>query len=173
MVEMGEFEPFCETYQDGMFHVAKAVLHDEAMAEDAVQNALTKVWRKFKKLRFETERKEKAYMLRAALNAAIDVRRKTPVFEEAVEECLTDVAVQAGDSTFCSVMTSEMESEIAAAVKTLSPKAQAIFQYRELKLKDVEIAALLGITVSDVRTTVFRSRQTVANHLRERGLYCG
>ena len=169
---LGEFEPFCERYQSGMFHVANSVLRDDMMAEDAVQIALKRMFKLFGKLEFETEGQEKVYVLRAAQNAAIDIQRKCKSLDEIFDESLTDISERRGDLTFAAVAASETECELSEIVKNLSPKAQAIFKYRELGIKDAEIADTLGITVSGLRTTVFRARRTVAAYLKERGLYC-
>lgn len=169
---LGEFEPFCERYQSGMFHVANSVLHDDMMAEDAVQTALNRIFRLFGKLEFETEKQEKTYALRAAQNAAIDIYKKSKSFDEILEGNLTEISERRGDITFNEVASRETELELADIVRNLPPKTQAIFKYREIGIKDAEIAATLGITVSDLRTTVFRTRQTIADYLKERGLYC-
>lgn len=169
---LGEFEPFCERYQSGMFHVANSVLHDDMMAQDAVQIALNRIFRLFGKLEFETEKQEKSYVLRAAQNAAIDIHNKNKTLDEISEDNLTDISKRRGDLTFNEVATRETERELTDVIRNLPPKAQAIFKYRELGIKDAEIANTLGITVSDLRTTVFRARRTVADYLRERGLYC-
>lgn len=167
---LGEFEPFCERYQSGMFNVAKAVLHDEAMAEDAVQIALKRIFKLFGKLEFDTEKKEKSYALRAAQNVAIDIYKNRQKDNVVTEENLAEASFQRGDTTFESVAAQETKGELIAAVRALSPKAQAIFKYREYGLKDAEIADTLGISVSDIRTTAFRARNKIAKTLRERGL---
>lgn len=169
---LGEFEPFCERYQNGMFNIAKSVLHNDMMAEDAVQIALNRIYKLFGSLEFEAEQQEKAYALRAAQNAAIDILNHSESFDEATDESLTRMSERHGDLTFKAVAMQETEVELAEAVSNLSPKAQAIFKYREYGMRDAEIADTLGITVSDLRTTVFRSRRAVADYLKERGLYC-
>lgn len=169
---LGEFEPFCERYQNGMFHVANSVLHDDMMAEDAVQTALNRIYKLFGKLEFETEKQEKSYVLRAAHNVAIDIHNKNKTLDEISEENLTALSAQRGDITFEAVATRETERELAEAIRRLSPKTQAIFKYREFGIKDAEIAETLGITVSDLRTSVFRARRTVADYLEERGQCC-
>ena len=170
---LNEFEPFCERYQNGMFRVARSVLGDNGLSEDAVQTALKRIFMVFGKLSFETERQEKVYAMRAAQNAAIDIQRKqTPVVEISKPET-ERLSYQQGDVTFEQAALGELEGRLADIVRSLSPKAQSIFRYREFGLKDADIAASLGITVSDVRTTVFRARKRVAEHLREEGLYDG
>ena len=62
---------------------------------------------------------------------------------------------------------------IQEAVHGLSPKEKTIFTYRMIGLHDAEISKTLGISVSDVRTTVYRVRQKLHRALREEGFEFG
>lgn len=75
-MRLSDFELFCERHQSGMFYIACNVLGDSQKAEDAVQEALFRIYRTFGKLSFRTVREERVYALRAAKNAAIDLLRQ-------------------------------------------------------------------------------------------------
>ena len=61
-----------------MFYIACNVLGDSQKAEDAVQEALFRIYRTFGKLSFRTAREERVYALRAAKNAAIALVSSNP-----------------------------------------------------------------------------------------------
>ena len=60
-MRLSDFELFCERHQSGMFYIACNVLGDSQKAEDAVQEALFRIYRTFGKLSFRTVREERVY----------------------------------------------------------------------------------------------------------------
>lgn len=166
-----EFEPFCERNQNGMFWVAKSVLNNDFDAEDAVQTTFKRIFKVFGQLEFESEQAEKSYTLRAARNAAIDVLRAQEPTEEVSEKAIDSVSCSRGDTTFATVAAAETAAELLTAVKGLTYKAQAVFKFRAMGIKDAEIADSLGISVGDVRTTAFRARKKLSALLEKGGLH--
>lgn len=168
-----EFEPFCERNQGGMYRVAIQAIQDCQKAEDAVQEALFRIYKIFEALEFETERQEKVYALRAAKNAALDILRKEKVSCEFDETAIASVSYRRGDTTVGAILAQDFGAAVSMLVNGLSEKAKAIFCYREMGLSDIEIAATLEISVSDVRTTAFRTRKKLMKSLKREGLYVG
>ncbi len=79
-MRLSDFELFCERHQSGMFYIACNVLGDSQKAEDAVQEALFRIYRTFGKLSFRTAREERVYALRAAkMRQSIFFGRTSPV----------------------------------------------------------------------------------------------
>ncbi len=159
---VGDFELFCERNQVGMYRVALKILNDSQQAEDAVQDAFVRIFRIAKTLIFEAEKAEKTYALRAVKSTAIDIlRRQKPVhnFEE-VEQ----LSFSHGDITFRAISAQETADMIN---RILSPRASTIFSYRNMGLSDAEIAATLDISVSNVRSIVYRAKQQISASLRE------
>lgn len=159
---VGDFELFCERNKGGMYRIAVQILSDSHRAEDAVQDAFVRIFRIVANLEFETERAEKLYALRAVKSAAIDIyRQQKPIkdFEE-----IEQVSFSRGDTTFHAVSTLETLGMIS---RILGPRAQAIFSYRNMGLSDAEIAATLDISISNVRSIVYRARNNVSDALRE------
>lgn len=159
---IGDFELFCERNQVGMYCVAMQILNDSQRAEDAVQDAFMRIFRIIGRLEFEAERAEKIYALRAVKSAAIDIlRREKPAGSIEDIDCLTPTE---DDSTFCAVSGMETAGTIN---QLLGPTAGAIISYRNIGLSDSEISATLGISISNVRTTVYRARRRVSDAIEK------
>lgn len=159
---VSDFELFCERNQVGMYRVAMQILNDSQLAEDAVQDTFMRIFRIIGRLEFEAERAEKLYALRAVKSAAIDIlRREKPAENIEDIDCLTSAE---GDSTYYAVSGMETASTIS---QLLGPTAGAIISYRNIGLSDMEISATLGISISNVRTTVYRAKQRVSDALQK------
>lgn len=165
-----EFEAFCIRNQGGMFKVALQVTKNQQTAEDAVQEAFFRIYRIFSSLEFETERQERVYVLRAAKNAALDMLKKERACAEYCEGVI-DFAEYSKDLTLETVLARDFGAAVAALLKKLPEKAKTIYSYRQMGLSDAEIAQTLSISVSDVRTTVFRARKKITECLRKEGGY--
>lgn len=157
---LGDFELFCERNQSGMYHVALKILRDSLDAEDAVQSTFEKIFRLVDKIEFETERAEQVYARRAVRTVSIDMLRQ----RKQLELIAAFSRFPSDDIPLNSVCAEESAHEI---LKILGPKASTIFSLRRIGLADAEIAKELGVSISDVRTTVYRARTRIA-HVLER-----
>jgi len=48
--KVNRFESFVKTYERYMFAIARRILHDEQLAEDACQETVIKLWQRFDSL---------------------------------------------------------------------------------------------------------------------------
>ena len=71
--EQSLFERIYYAYRKQMFFVAKGILNDENLAEDALQEAFLGIAKQINLFRDMPENKIKAYVLTAAKNAAINL----------------------------------------------------------------------------------------------------
>ena len=99
-MRLSDFELFCERHQSGLFYIACNVLGDSQKAEDAVQEALFRIYRTFGKLSFRTAREERVYALRAAKNAAIDLLRQNKPCETLDDISMDRLSLERGDTTY-------------------------------------------------------------------------
>ena len=159
---IGDFELFCERNQVGMYRVAMQILNDSQRAEDAVQDAFMRMFRIVGRLEFETERAEKIYALRAAKSTAIDIiRREKPIDDL---DGMNQFPSSCRDLTYDTVAALESAKQIN---NLLGPRAQTIFSFRNIGLSDTEIAATLNISVSNVRSIVYRARRSVSEAIQD------
>ena len=171
-MRLSDFELFCERHQSGMFYIACNVLGDSQKAEDAVQEALFRIYRTFGKLSFRTAREERVYALRAAKNAAIDLLRQNKPCETLDDISMDKLSMERGDTTYSAAAAHSTEEYVGRFIQALPEKTKAIFSYRSLGLSDKEIAETLSITPDNVRTIAFRARKKLMDSLEREGL-CG
>ena len=140
-----------------MFRVAIAVVHDAALAEDVVQEAIIKAW-----LRLDSYRGDgsfRGWLLRITHNTAVSTLRS-------MREQPWDpgwIPPGSAPSAERSVIAS---TELHAAILTfarLDPLSRTIMALREGEgLKYDEIAEALGITMGQVKIRLLRARRCLA-----------
>lgn len=168
----GDFAAFCERHKKKMYSVAYRYLDDVQAAEEATQEALVRIFHASPRLSFHSVYEEQVYALRAARCAALDLSEKMKKSSAVLVDI--DTIPEPGtedDLAFSRVVADGMYEEVELVLGRLSPKARAIFRYHMMGLSDKEIAATLSIGVSDVRTTLHRTRAKLRRQLLEEG-YC-
>ena len=65
-----------ELYEQPMYRIAFAVLHDSALAEDAVHDAFVRIIGKLKKLGAPDSPKTKAYIVKTVQSTSITIYRR-------------------------------------------------------------------------------------------------
>ena len=155
MYSFGTDEYICrvvEQYSPMLLHIAMTRLHTPADAEDAVQEVFLRLLTA--KPRFRDEEHEKAWLIRATLNRASDMRRaavwKTLPLEEAGEAYEQDAP------------------QLLSAVQALPAKYSAVihlYYYEGYSIK--EISRLLRLPAATVGTRLARGRDKLRHMLKE------
>ena len=71
-----EMEELYLQYRSPMFRVAMAILRDEGLAEDAVQQAFLKIFQNFENIQREDCNKIRSFIVILVRNTAIDLYRR-------------------------------------------------------------------------------------------------
>lgn len=133
-----------------LYRTARAILRDDAEAEDAVQEAYLHAYRSLASFRGES--KLSTWLVRIAANEALMRRRRNIRMAEVVP---LDPAIQAEEDQGDSMLRRILEKRIDA----LPDDYRAVFVLRALEELTVEeTAAALGIPEATVRTRYFRAR---------------
>ncbi len=144
-----------------MLTVARRMLHSQAEAEDAVQDAFLKVWTHASrwqpgKALFET------WLYRVVMNKCYDRLRKRPNanLDEASE--VPDAAPQADAVLQNTALGQEIEAALAAL-----PERQraAIVLCHHQECGNIEAAEILGISVEALESLLARGRRTLRARL--------
>ena len=144
----------CTKHGDRLYAAAFNICRHRQDAEDAVQEALLRLWRSDKE--FKSEEHVKAWLIRVTINLAKSTctsfwhRNKVPL-----DESLEDV-----------VFESEEDRELMEAVLSLPDKYRIIvhlYYYEGYKTR--EIAELLNISENTVKTRLFKSRSLLKTEL--------
>jgi len=148
-------------YTGTLYRVAYSVLRNSADAEDAVQEAFVRVLRHRDSL--AEVRDQRVWLIRIVWNVVLDRKRRMKTRPETDDVAELARVLPAGGLT--------AEERVAAAqhharVEQLPAKERQVLMLSAFEeLTSVEIAAVLGITESSVRSRLFRARNLMAGLL--------
>ena len=175
MVETKEDQSLFETiyyaYRKQMFYVAKRILQDDHLAEDALQEAFLGIAKQITLFRTLPENKTKAYVLTAAKNAAINLGKREQKITQLQVSFEDAVSVSNGDQVLEEQLYQETYGILIAEISKLSSVQQDILLMKYANdLNCAQIAIVLGKKASTVRKELSRARQALKEGCRKEGL---
>jgi RNA polymerase sigma-70 factor (ECF subfamily) len=158
--DCGAMEALMRRHNRVLYRTARAILRDDAEAEDAVQEAYIQAFRALGS--FRGEAKVSTWLVRIAANAALMRRRRAarsanvvPIDGESLGEPMTDDAAGPERLAFGGQMRRLLEARIDA----LPDAYREVFMLRAVEELSVEeTAAALEMPEATVRTRYFRAR---------------
>jgi RNA polymerase sigma-70 factor (ECF subfamily) len=167
--EEGALAGLVSEYAGTLYRVAYSVLRNSADAEDAVQETFLRVLRHRDML--HEVRDQRVWLIRIVWNVVLDRKRRAktrPETDDVAE--LARVLPAAGLSSEERVVAAQHHAHVLACVEQLPDKERQVLMLSAFEeLNSVEIASVLGITESSVRSRLFRARNLMAgllNHAR-------
>ena len=154
-----------EQYAPTLYRVAFSVLRNAADAEDAVQEAFLRVLRHRDTL--EEVRDQRVWLVRIVWNIVLDRKRRAKTRPETddVSE-LARVLPATGLTAEDRAAAAQHHALVLAQVDRLPAKERQVLVLSAFEeLSSVEIASILGITESSVRSRLFRARNLMADLL--------
>ncbi|HKF50145.1 MAG TPA: RNA polymerase sigma factor [Terracidiphilus sp.] len=152
-------------YATTLYRVAFSVLRNAADAEDAVQEAFLRVLRH--RDRLEEVRDHRVWLVRIVWNIVLDRKRRAktrPETDDVAE--LARVLPATGLSAEERAAAAQHHARVLTMVDTLPAKEREVLVLSAFEeLSSVEIAGVLGITESSVRSRLFRARNLMADLL--------
>jgi len=154
-----------EQYASTLYRVAFSVLRNAADAEDAVQEAFLRVLRHRDTL--EEVRDHRVWLIRIVWNIVLDRKRRAKTRPETDDVAdLARVLPSSGLSAEELAAAAQHHARVLACVEQLPEKERQVLTLSAFdELSSVEIAAVLGITESSVRSRLFRARNLMAGLL--------
>lgn len=155
-----------EQYASTLYRVAFSVLRNAADAEDAVQEAFLRVLRHRDTL--GEVRDHRVWLIRIVWNVVLDRKRRAKTRPETddISE-LARVLPAHGLSAEERAAAAQHHAQVLRCVETLPVKEREVLLLSAFEeLSSVEIAAVLGITESSVRSRLFRARNLMAELLQ-------
>lgn len=148
-----------------LFRTARAILRDDAEAEDAVQEAFMQAFRALGTFRGES--KLSTWLVRITANEALTRRRRNAKAPARRDVELDDlVSREAGPES--TAQGSEMRKLLEARVGALPEDYRAVFMLRAVEEFSVEeTATALGIPEVTVRTRYFRARNLLRKSMKD------
>jgi RNA polymerase sigma-70 factor, ECF subfamily len=154
-----------DQYAGALYRVAYSVLRNPSDAEDAVQEAFLRVLRHRHSL--SDVRDHRVWLIRIVWNIVLDRKRRAKTRPETddVDE-LARVLPSTGLSAEEIAAAAQHHAHVLACVDQLPDKERQVLTLSAFEeLSSVEIAAVLGITESSVRSRLFRARNLMAGLL--------
>jgi len=156
-------------YSGTLYRVAFSVLRNPADAEDAVQEAFLRVLHHRDTL--DQVRDRRVWLIRIVWNIVLDRKRRAktrPETDDVAE--LARVLPSDGLTAEQIASAAQHHAHVLACIDQLPAKERQVLMLSAFEeLSSVEIASVLGITESSVRSRLFRARNLVAgllNHSR-------
>ena len=150
------FTYLCEINKQGMYKVARSILHNDEDAADAIQETILKCWEKIETLK--VNKYFKTWLTRILINNCYRIRNERPnvmPLEDAFE-----MPVYSEESDF------EWKEVLSVLNESYRPVV-TLFYAQGFTTK--EISKILGIPHNTVRTKLARARKALENYLKEQG----
>jgi len=160
-----------DEYAQTLYRVAYSVLRNTADTEDAVQEAFMRVLRHRDTL--GEVRDHRVWLIRIVWNVVLDRKRRTKTRPETDDVSEMARVLPAGGLTAEEIAAAaQHHAQVLACVEQLPGKEREVLQLSAFEeLSSVEIAAVLEISESSVRSRLFRARNLMAELLNhKRGL---
>ena len=149
-------ETFCRMIREHQVRLTRlcyAILHDQALAEDAVQETFLKAWRNAASFRGDAS--ERTWLSRIAVNVCRDMRRSA-WFRFTDRRMTPDMLPEPADEP----RASDADRELTAAVMSLPLRLrEAVLLYYFQELTTPEIATTLGVSHQAVSDRLARARR--------------
>jgi len=160
-----------DQYASALYRVAFSVLRNPADAEDAVQETFLRVLRHRDSL--GEVRDHRVWLIRIVWNIVLDRKRRAKTRPETDDVAdLARVLPSNGLSAEELTAAAQHHAHVLACVDQLPAKERQVLMLSAFEeLSSVEIASVLGISESSVRSRLFRARNLMAGMLdHERSL---
>ena len=171
----GPFRELYDLYKDRVYNVCYRITGNATDALDASQETFGIVFRKLGEFRFES--KFSSWVYRIAVNASIDLKRRSQARRltsiEAIQEHRTvsggpryDPLDEKVEMPMAAASRRELEQEVQRAIGRLSVKLQAITVLRYVEsLSYEEISQTLQISIGTVKSRLSRAHQVLDREL--------
>ena len=163
------FRELVERHQNAVVGTVAKMLGDATEAEDIAQRVFLRIWKHAK--RWKPDAKFTTYLFTITRNLVYNEsrrrsRRKEVSADERSEERGVEPAADARTEPDAEALKSEMHDEIDRAIREL-PEAQrtAVVLYSYESMPYEEIARVLDVSVSSVKSLLFRARTTLRDKL--------
>jgi RNA polymerase sigma-70 factor (ECF subfamily) len=169
--ETAFFETLMRRYNQRVFRAARAILRDEAEAEDVAQEAWVRAFQHLNQ--FEGRASFSTWLTRIAVHEALRRAGRRHKNEEidAMEETRKDALPQlsAAGTPEESASVSEVRTLIESSIDALPDVYREIFVLRDVEeMSTTEAAECLGISEENVKTRLHRARAMLRKQIYQR-----
>ena len=170
----GDFRRLYDRYKDRVYNVCYRITGSSSDALDASQETFGIVFRRVREFRFQS--RFSSWVYRIAVNASIDLKRRSSTRRLASLDALRDTVQpesarfdpsdEAAEMPSNAASRHELELEIQRAIGRLSPKLRAITVLRYIEnLSYEELAETLSISIGTVKSRLSRAHEALDREL--------
>jgi RNA polymerase sigma-70 factor, ECF subfamily len=167
------FEQLVRKYQHPVLNTIHRYVGNYSEADDIAQDVFFKVWQKIKS--FQGKSKFSTWLYRIVVNQCLDYRRKSKrkIEEVTFDNKIEEKKIPDSLTTTIDFEQKKKEAIIRQAINELPDKQRIAMILAEYEAQTYqEIAEILGISLSNVATTIYRAKQNLKVKLiplREKG----
>jgi RNA polymerase sigma-70 factor (ECF subfamily) len=156
--DMAGLETLISRYQVKAVRTAYLVTHDEAVAEDVVQEAFVHIYQKIH--RFDESRPFEAYLMRSVINGALNaVRRQHRSVPLDGNEAEVEALLAKARSVESQVEYTQLQQNLLVALSRLSPRQRTVVVQRYyLEMSEREMAQALAVAPGTVKWLLHAAR---------------
>ncbi len=171
--DQGAINQLVTSYQRSVYYLCYRMLGERTEAEDAAQEALVKAVTKLHT--FDPTRPFKPWVLRIASNECIDrIRRHKPTtsLDGMGEDGAWEWKAGHSPTPEAELLEKEKQAQVRALLEALAPLDKTIvtlFYWEGLSY--AEISEVTGLTVSAIKSRLFRARRSMSELLIQEGSY--
>lgn len=164
--EQSRFTALYETYRYLLWYVAKDILKDRDLAEDAVQEAYLTLARHMDRVEEVNSPRTKRFLVTIVKSRAIDIlRRQRRVEVTEYEDALGDAA---DTDALDAYLTVEFYEQLVTAIRSLDENYRVVLECRYLhEMSEKETAETLGLAEKTVNVRVWRARKKLQQVLSD------
>ena len=163
-----EFSYLAQTLRPRLLALGQSFFGDDEAAEDAVQEAMMRLWTAWQGLQSLADAERLA--VRLTKHACIDAQRRRHV-DQMVPIRSTTLAEAANETTANeALLEREMREVVMQAVNHLRPSERRLWtMFAEAQMPTAQIAAEAGIDVRTVSAMLSTARRKIKNELKKGG----
>ena len=167
--QTGLFEILMRRHNERIYRTARAVVGDEAEAEDVMQQAYVNAYTHLRQ--FKGHAKFSTWLTRIAVNEGIARRRRRGMYESFEEDTSmpTPMTLTAYANPEKEAFVLELRGLLESAVDDLADGYREVFMLREVEgLSTAETAESLGLSEDVIKTRLSRARGMLRRGLADR-----
>lgn len=157
------FGGLVEMYQNPVYNLCYRMLGDSQSAEDAAQESFWKAYQALKK--YDSQRSFITWLLSITAHHCIDQQRKRRVIVTEMDDIFEETFADSAPLPEKELIKTADQSTVQAMLQMLNETERAAIIMRYwYKYSEEEISKSLNLSVSAVKSRLFRARQKLANH---------
>ena len=148
------------TYRTRLWFAANDILHDDSLAEDAVQNAFLALLQREESFTDLYSVQTRSFLFTVVRNKAIDLYRSRSAHAAGSLDAEDFPEPESGEDILGDLLDREARDRIVACIHALPPMQRTLLEYRYLyEMSEKQVAGFLGITPKQANIAIYRARK--------------